>query len=181
MKLFKFIVIENEICSWWTEDPKIEDMMYTNSDTSLQKCFDLTLKYKEKMAKNLQEAISPQSLWQLKNELNEILLQDEVYGLKYEENQFEASFIIYDKQLERIENNQFYRQRVRQYSNFFDRNFTEKEIERIHPTPVEPDNINGKSFILPMTEKQEDFNKNTYLEFFKPNVSFTILIWHKRL
>lgn len=171
MKIFKFSVIEREICTWWMDQPKLFDFFYTNADTALQKCFDKTIEFKKKMTESGRDKFSIESIWELKTELNRILDGNKLYGLKYEENYAEINFEIFDLYLDQVENAELYRQRVRQYSVFFDRKFSDKEIHDIHPMPTMPDNPAGKSFILPMIEKKVDHNTHTFLEFFKLPVS----------
>ena len=171
MKIFKFTVIEKEICTWWVEDPKIEDFFYTSYDKIIQKCFELTVKYKRTMEQSLSLAVSNEVLWGLKEEMASVIATSPVFGLKFEQDDFETSFTIYDKYIEELEMTEIYRQRVRKYSNFFEKGFTEQEIEQIHPTPEEVIDPAERCFVIPLTEKKIDFDLVTFIEYSRPNVS----------
>ena len=171
MKIFKFTVIEREVCTWWVEDPKIEDFFFTSYNGKIQKCFDLTVQYKKKMEQSLSAAVSNEALWGLKEELTSVLVESPLFGLKFQQDDFETSFTVYEKYVEELEMTEIYRQRVRKYSNFFKKGLTEKEIEQIHPTPEEVIDPAERCFVIPMIEKQTDFDLVTYIEYSRPNVS----------
>ena len=171
MKIFKFTVIEREVCSWWVEDPKIEDFFFTSYNAKIQKCFDLTVQYKKTMEQSLSAAVSNEALWGLKEKLTSVLAGSPIFGLKFQQDDFETSFTIYEKYVEELEMTEIYRQRVRKYSNFFKIGLTEKEIEHIHPTPEEVIDPAERCFVIPMIEKQTDFDLVTYIEYSRPNVS----------
>ena len=165
MKIFRFNIIEKEVVNWSTDStgaPKIDDLLYTNYDEVIQKCFDKTVDFKKKMDSS--EPFS-ESLWKLKEELNSILATNEFYGLRFEEDNSEIIIALYDKNLQSKENTEFYRTRARQYFNFFNKQFTEEEIENIHPFQQIRENPADKSFIMPLREKEKDRDQFTYLEF----------------
>ena len=152
MKIFRFTIIEKEILSWWTEASKIEDFLFTHSDLAIQECFELTIQFKTRMDQG--HNVTDESIWTLKTDITKVLCRNKLHGLKFTETDAEISFEIYDKYIEKLENCEFYRQRVRQYGNFFNLTFTDKEINRIHPAPEEDVDPNNQAFIIPMTEKQ---------------------------
>ena len=170
MKLFRFTVIEKEICAWWTEDPKIQDFMHTNLDDAIGKCLNLTIEFKKKMSISVEDAVNDKSIWKLKNQIQTVLSKNKLYGLKFFQTDSEISFEIYEKYVENLENCEFYRQRVRQYGQSFNLNFSEEDIVRIHPAPEEVEDSPAQSYILPMIEKQTNNDKRTYVEFDKYKV-----------
>ena len=165
MKIFRFTIIEKEICTWYTEDSKIQDFLFTNVDDAIGKVFKLTIDFKKKMTISLQDAVTDQSIWKLKAEIQAVLSTNKFYGLKFNQNDSEINFEIYDKYVENLENIEFYRQRVRQYGQNFKLKFTEEDIARIHPVPDEIEDPAAQSYILPMVEKQLNNDKRTFIEF----------------
>ena len=167
MKLFKFTVIEHEVVTWSAEtssEPKIDDFFYTNYDSTIQACFDKTVDFKIKMVKSDSGSFN-ELIWNLKKDLNEILANNEFIGLRYEEDHAEINITLYDKTSQDNENTEFYRTRVRQYSNFFNKRITEQEIENIHPLQPTKTNPAEKCFSIQLREKQKDQDQFSFLEF----------------
>ena len=164
MKNFKFSIIESEVLVWSFDSAKIEDLLYCGYEKTIQSAFDRSLEFKKFMGESTNEAMSPISIFKLKQDLTNIIAKDAFYGLKYEEDTNRISFTIFERNIHNEQTTKFYRGQVQQYSDFFGKNITKDEIDQIHPTPALIENLASGSYIQQMNVQEKDIQHFTYFE-----------------
>ena len=164
MKIFKFSIIESELVVWSFDTARMEDLLYTGYDKTIQSAFDRSLQFKKFMGESRNDAVSDISIFKLKQDLAKIIAKDKFYGLKYEEDTNQITFTIFEANIQNEETTKLYRRQVQQYSDFFHKNLTDNDIQRIHPSPTMIENITSGSFIQQMNIHEKDMHHITYFE-----------------